>query len=79
MRDVEPLLRADEKGVLRTTMVFAVLQQRCPGRFGAGQLRTLQRRVREWRVLQGPAQEVYFPRCTCRGARRRLISHTRTR
>ena len=25
------------------------------------QLRTLQRRVGEWRTLQGPQQEVYFP------------------
>ena len=30
------------------------------GRFQPGQLRTLQRRVREWRVQYGPDREVYF-------------------
>src|SRR5438445_12316878 len=30
--------------------VFAELQQRSPGRYPAGQLRTLQRRVKEWRA-----------------------------
>ena len=33
---------------------------RHPGRFQAGQLRTLQRRVRDWRVQYGPDREVYF-------------------
>src|SRR5690606_22663023 len=28
--------------------------------FEPGQLRTLQRRMREWRALHGPAREVYF-------------------
>ena len=37
-----------------------VLCRRHPGRFQAGQLRTLQRRVRDWRVQYGPDREVYF-------------------
>ena len=31
------------------------------GRFSASQLRTLQRRLQDWRALNGPDQEVYFP------------------
>ena len=36
------------------------LSGRHPGRFQAGQLRTLQRRVRDWRAQHGPDREVYF-------------------
>ena len=32
-----------------------------PGEFRLGQLRTLQRRVKRWRALQGPKREVMFP------------------
>lgn len=31
-----------------------------PGRFSSAQLRTLQRRVSEWRALHGPEREVCF-------------------
>ena len=31
-----------------------------PGRYQEGQLRTFQRRVREWRAMEGPPKEVYF-------------------
>lgn len=42
--------------------IFEWLDQRYPGRFTAGQLRTLQRRVRDWRILEGPERkEVIFP------------------
>jgi len=58
--DIEPLLVADERGVLDGTTLMAVLEERYPGRFGAGQLRTLQRRLRDWRAQQGPAKEVFF-------------------
>ena len=34
-----------------------------PGRFQAGQLRTLQRRFRDWRALRGEGREVYFAQC----------------
>jgi hypothetical protein len=59
--EVEPLLVADEDGALEAKTVFAELERRHPGRFVAGQLRTLQRRFREWRALRGPHKEVFFP------------------
>jgi len=46
---------------LQAKTLFAELQRRYPGQFADGQLRTLQRRVRVWRALEGPAQEVFFP------------------
>jgi hypothetical protein len=60
-RDVEPLLRADTEGKLEAKTVFAELTRRSPDRFAAGQLRTLQRRFREWRAQNGPGKEVFFP------------------
>lgn len=45
---------------LQAKTVFEELQRRYPGRFGAGQMRTLQRRVKEWRALHGPEKEVMF-------------------
>jgi hypothetical protein len=46
---------------LEAKTLFEDLQRRNPGRFGDGQLRTLQRRVKIWRALEGPPREVYFP------------------
>jgi hypothetical protein len=40
--------------------LFEWLQREYRGRFSDGQIRTLQRRVKLWRVMEGPAQEVYF-------------------
>ena len=40
--------------------LFEELQRRHPERFAEGQLRTLQRRVLQWRVTAGPAKEVFF-------------------
>lgn len=45
---------------LQAKTLFEWLQARYPGRFEEGQLRTLQRRVQQWRATAGPAQEVYF-------------------
>jgi hypothetical protein len=59
-RDVVPLLAGDRDGVLQATTVIDVLEERYAGRFGAQHLRTLQRRMREWRALHGPAREVFF-------------------
>ncbi|MFB3066041.1 MAG: IS21 family transposase [Planctomycetota bacterium] len=58
--EVEPLLGSDAAGVLQATTVLEWLERRHPGRFGPGQLRTLQRRMRDWRALRGPEREVYF-------------------
>ena len=41
--------------------LFDDLQNRFPGQFSDGQLRTLQRRVKRWRALEGPSQEIFFP------------------
>jgi hypothetical protein len=60
-KEVAPLLAADERGVLRARTVLAELERRHPGRFSTGQLRTLQRRMREFRALNGPDKEVFFP------------------
>lgn len=45
---------------LQANTLFADLQRRYPGRFQDGQLRTLQRKVKVWRALEGPAKEVFF-------------------
>src|SRR3954471_22620790 len=59
-RDVVPLLKADETGRLEAKTIIEVLAERYPGQYGEAQLRTMQRRVREWRALQGPPKTVYF-------------------
>jgi hypothetical protein len=41
--------------------LFTHLQQQYPGKYGHSILRTLQRRVNQWRATQGPPQEVMFP------------------
>jgi hypothetical protein len=59
--DLVPLLERDEEGVLEATTLLDELQERYPGRYADGQLRTLQRRLRDWRALYGPPKEVFFP------------------
>ncbi|MCH7750413.1 MAG: IS21 family transposase [Acidobacteria bacterium] len=58
--EVVPRLAADAQGRLQALTLFEWLGTRYPGRFQPGQLRTLQRRVRDWRALHGPDVEVYF-------------------
>jgi hypothetical protein len=45
---------------LEAKTLFEDLQRRYPGKFSDGQLRTLQRKVRRWRALEGPPKEVFF-------------------
>jgi hypothetical protein len=45
---------------LEAKTLFEVLTRKYPGRFQEGQLRTLQRRIKIWRALEGPAREVFF-------------------
>src|SRR6516225_6378994 len=59
--EIVPLLEADSRGVLEATTILAELQRRHPGEFLQGQVRTLQRRLRQWRALNGPEKEVFFP------------------
>lgn len=45
---------------LQANTLFEELGRRYPGRFQEGQLRTLQRKMRQWRALEGPPKEVFF-------------------
>jgi hypothetical protein len=45
---------------LQAKTLFLDLQRRSPGRYPDGQLRTLQRRIKRWRALEGPPKEVFF-------------------
>jgi len=56
---IVPLLRGAPK--LMAVTLLRKLQDDHPGRFADGMLRTLQRHVRQWRALQGPSKEVFFP------------------
>jgi len=51
-REVEPGLQA--------TTLFEHLHQTQPRQFSDGQLRTLQRRIKQWRATDGSAKEVFF-------------------
>jgi hypothetical protein len=46
---------------LEAKTLFEYLQRTYPGRYHDGQLRTLQRRIKTWRALEGPPKEVFFP------------------
>ena len=64
--EIEALLRQD--GGLQAKTIWTELNERHGGRFSAGQLRTLQRRVLEWRVTSGADREVFFPQTHVPGA-----------
>ena len=59
--EVVPQLVADTEGRLQAQTLFTELCRRHPGRFAPGQLRTLQRRVCDWRAQDGPDREVRVP------------------
>ena len=59
--EILPLLQGEAAGRLRATTISEWLEEKFPGRFSASQLRTMQRRLQDWRALNGPDQEVYFP------------------
>jgi hypothetical protein len=54
---VPELEAAPELGAIT---LLEVLQRRYPGQYADGQLRTLQRRVKQWKVLYGQDKEVMF-------------------
>lgn len=58
--DVVPLLKSDEGSVLEGTTILAELRRRHGEGYGVALLRTLQRRVHDWRALYGPGKEVMF-------------------
>jgi len=59
-QEVVPLLESDKDGALEATTILEFLDERYPDRFIPAQVRTLQRRMRDWRALYGPDKEVYF-------------------
>ena len=56
--EVVPLLQAD--AALNGMTLLEELQRRHPGRYDSGVLRTLQRRVQQWRAVHGAERETYF-------------------
>lgn len=46
---------------LEAKTLFEWLQREYPGEYSDGQVRSFQRHVKQWRALNGPAKEVYFP------------------
>jgi hypothetical protein len=61
--DIWPEIRAqlDINPGLEAKTIFDHIQQKYPGKYMDGQLRTLQRRLKIWRALEGPPKEVFFP------------------
>ncbi len=53
--------RLSEAPELEAKTLFEWLCKKYPDRYEYGQLRTFQRRVSDWRALNGPAKEIYFP------------------
>jgi hypothetical protein len=45
---------------LQAKTLFEDLQRRFPGRFPDGRLRTLQRKIKAWKAVEGPSKEVFF-------------------
>ena len=72
--EVEALLGQDAG--LQAKTVLQELQRRHPGQFQSGQIRTLQRRFRQWRALHGEEQEVYFAQRHGLASRLSRISRT---
>ena len=50
----------DTQATLEAKTLFEYLQRAYPGKYHNGQLRTLQRRIKAWKALYGPAKEVFF-------------------
>ena len=57
--EVLPLLKGAPQ--LMAITLLRKLQDDHPERFPDGVLRTLQRHIRQWRALEGPPKEVFFP------------------
>jgi hypothetical protein len=65
--EVVPLLKSAPK--LMAVTLLRKLQDDHPDRFPDGMLRTLQRHIRQWRALEGPPKEVFFPQVYAPGHR----------
>src|SRR5438876_7039949 len=51
----------ERDAALQATTLFALLGTLHPGRYQAGQVRTLQEHIATWRAQHGPTREVMFP------------------
>ena len=56
--EIEELLENDEKTEAKT--IFAFLQDKYPGKYQEGQLRSLQRKVKAWKITKGAKKEIFF-------------------
>lgn len=56
---IEEFLRLDPS--IEAVTVFDYLRRQDQGLFSDSQLRTLQRRIKAWKALNGPQREVFFP------------------
>ena len=56
--ELVPLLQGQPK--LQAMTLYEYLQQKYPGKYGSSILRTLQRRVQQWKASSGPPPEVMF-------------------
>jgi hypothetical protein len=56
--DLLPLLQRSPH--LRAVTLLEELQRRYPGEYGPSALRTLQRRLRQWRAMHGREREMFF-------------------
>ena len=67
----EPLIvpRLQEAPELQAKALFEWLLEQRPDLFREGQLRTFQRKVRQWRAADGPPKEVFFPQVHLPGKR----------
>jgi len=54
-----PLLKVNSG--LQAKTIFEEIQRQHPGEFPDGQLRSLQRLIKNWRAVSGQAKEVFFP------------------
>lgn len=57
--EIEALIQDEPR--LKATTILEELQAKYPGQFQDGQVRTLQRHLRQWRASDGPDREAYFP------------------
>src|SRR6266851_4458387 len=65
--EIVPLLQSAPR--LMAITLLRKLQEEHLGCFPDGVLRTLQRRIRHWRAMEGPVKEVFFPQDHAPGER----------
>lgn len=56
----EVVARLQDAPELEAKALFEDLCERYPGRYDEGQVRTLQRRVKQWRAMHGPERVLFF-------------------